>query len=63
MIMESSYWRFSVAPLNEFRRFRSYYDISGDELTGSDGQQIYKINLRYNGSMPASQGEKTVHHM
>ena len=60
MIMESSYWRFSVAPLNEFRRFRSYYDISGDELTGSDGQQIYKINLRYNGSIPASQGEKTV---
>ena len=60
MIMESSYWRFSIAPLNEFKRFRSYYDISGDELTGSDGQQIYKINLRYNGSIPASQGEKTV---
>ena len=60
MIMESSYWRFSIAPLNEFKRFRSYYDISAEELTGSDGQQIYKINMKYNGSRPASQGEKTV---
>ena len=60
MIMESSYWRFSIAPLNEFKRFRSYYDISAEELTGSDGQQIYKINMKYNGSRPASQGEKTI---
>ena len=60
MIMESSYWRFSIAPLNEFKRFKSFYDISAEELTGRDGQQIYKINMKYNGSIPPSQGEKTV---
>ncbi|MBQ7181994.1 MAG: hypothetical protein IJR87_12000 [Bacteroidaceae bacterium] len=52
MVYKSSFWEKTLLPLNDWKRYKSCYDVTYSTLTARDGSLIYKFDLFYTGSLP-----------